>query len=55
VARERRREVQALSGELGIALTRIGSVQSGQPRLAIVDAAGKSMTFKRGYDHFASR
>jgi thiamine-monophosphate kinase len=55
VARERRREVQALSRELGIALTRIGSVQSGQPRLAIVDAAGKSMTFKRGYDHFASR
>jgi thiamine-monophosphate kinase len=55
VARERRREVQALSGELGIALTRIGTVQSGQPRLAIVDATGKSMAFKRGYDHFANR
>jgi thiamine-monophosphate kinase len=54
-ARERRREVQALSRELGIALTRIGTVQSGQPRLVIADAAGKPMSFKPGFDHFANR
>jgi thiamine-monophosphate kinase len=54
-ARERRREVQALSRELGIALTRIGTVQSGQPRLVIADAAGKPIPFKPGFDHFANR
>jgi len=53
--RERRREIDALSGELGVALTRIGAIQSGQPRLAIVDAAGKPMPFRGGFDHFAQR
>jgi thiamine-monophosphate kinase len=54
-ARERRREVQALSRELGVPLTLIGTVQSGQPRLAVADAAGKPMAFKGGFDHFANR
>jgi len=53
--RERRREIDALSRELGVALTRIGAIQSGQPRLAIVDAAGKPMPFRGGFDHFAQR
>jgi thiamine-monophosphate kinase len=55
VARERRREVQALSRELGVPLTLIGGVQSGQPRLVIADAVGKPMPFKGGFDHFANR
>jgi thiamine-monophosphate kinase len=55
VARERRKEVESLSRELGVPLTRIGTVQSGQPRLSILDAAGKPMSFRPGFDHFAGR
>jgi hypothetical protein len=36
-------------------MARIGAVQSGQPRLAIVDAAGNPMSFRGGFDHFAQR
>src|SRR5262245_57934182 len=54
-ARERRREIEALSRELGVPLTRIGSVQTGQPRLVVLDAAGKPMQFRGGFDHFARR
>jgi thiamine-monophosphate kinase len=53
--RERRREIDALSRELGVSLTRIGAIQSGQPRLAIVDAAGDPVPFRGGFDHFAQR
>ena len=52
-ARERRKEIEALSRELGVALTRIGTVQPGQPRLVVLDAAGKPMQFRGGFDHFA--
>jgi hypothetical protein len=38
-----------------VPLTRIGAIQSGQPRLVIVDPAGKPMTFRGGFDHFAQR
>ena len=55
VARERRKEVEALSRELGVPLTRIGAVQSGQPRLVVLDAADKPMSFRGGFDHFAQR
>jgi thiamine-monophosphate kinase len=55
VARERRKEVEALSRELGVPLTRIGTVQSGQPRLVILDAAGAPMSFRGGFDHFVRR
>jgi thiamine-monophosphate kinase len=54
-ARERRREIEALSGELGVPLQRIGSVQTGQPRLVVLDAAGKAMQFRGGFDHFGRR
>jgi thiamine-monophosphate kinase len=55
VARERRKEVQALSRELAVPLTRIGAVQSGPPRLVIVDGAGTAIAFKGGFDHFGGR
>jgi thiamine-monophosphate kinase len=54
-ARERRSEVQALSRELGVPLTRIGAVLSGQPRLVVVDGAGRPIGYKRAFDHFAGR
>jgi len=55
VARERRKEVESLARELGVPLTRIGAIQSGQPRLVILDARKKPMSFRGGFDHFAPR
>ena len=48
----RRADVEALSRELGLPLTRIGAIQPGQPRLQVRDANGKPMKFKPGFDHF---
>jgi thiamine-monophosphate kinase len=55
VARERRKEVESLSRELGVPLTRIGSIQRGQPRLVVHDSANTPMSFRGGFDHFAQR
>ncbi len=49
----RRADLGALSAELGLALTRIGAIQAGEPRLVVLDAAGKPMDYRRGFDHFA--
>jgi thiamine-monophosphate kinase len=54
-ARERRKEIEALSRELGVPLTRIGAVQPGQPRLVVLDAEDKPVAFRGGFDHFAGR
>ena len=48
----RRKDLESLSRELQIALTRIGSIQPGQPQLEIRDAQGKAMSFREGFDHF---
>jgi len=52
-ARER---VAALAAELGLALTRIGSVGAGEPGLvSVYDAAGKIMQIaSKGFDHFGA-
>ena len=48
-----RGELQALSAELKLALSRVGSVQAGEPRLQVLDAQGRPMAVERGFDHFA--
>ena len=48
-----RAELEALSGALGLALTRVGSMQRGEPRLQLLDAQGAPMAVPRGFDHFA--
>jgi thiamine-monophosphate kinase len=48
-----RAQVQALSATLRLALTRVGSIQPGEPRLQLLDARGMRMPAGRGYDHFA--
>ena len=48
-----RGEIGALAAELGLALTRVGSIQSGEPRLQVLDAQGAPMIVGRGFDHFA--
>jgi len=50
-----REELQALSKELGLALTRIGAMQppGTEPQLLVLDAAGRPMPSQQGFDHFA--
>jgi thiamine-monophosphate kinase len=52
-----RRELEALSRELKIALTRIGAIQvdaaPGAATLQVLDAAGKPVAHRGGFDHFA--
>ena len=48
-----RGELEALSVELKLALSRVGSIQSGEPRLQVHDAEGNPMPVGRGFDHFA--
>jgi thiamine-monophosphate kinase len=49
-----RKRLEALAAELGLALTRIGSVTAGDPgRVSVYDAAGNIMQLARkGFDHF---
>ena len=50
---EHRRELKALGSELKIALTRIGTIEAGTPRVEILDGNGKPIPHRGGYDHFA--
>jgi len=47
----RRAELEALSSDLGLMLTRVGSIQKGD-RLQVLNAQGKAMALPRGFDHF---
>jgi thiamine-monophosphate kinase len=48
----RRADIAALSAELNLPLTRIGSIEA-QAGLRIVDGAGRPVPFAGGFDHFA--
>ena len=48
-----RREVEALSAPLRVALARVGSIQPGEAKLQLLDAQGKPLAAGRGFDHFA--
>jgi thiamine-monophosphate kinase len=45
--------LESLSRELGTRVTRIGSVQQGEPRLTVLDRDGRALAHRGGYDHFA--
>ena len=51
-AAERRGELAALAAELALPLTRIGTMQAGEPRLVVLDDQGRPMSYGRGFDHF---
>jgi thiamine-monophosphate kinase len=51
--REHRAEIEALSAELKLALTSVGSIAPGAPRLAVVAADGTPLAHRGGFDHFA--
>jgi thiamine-monophosphate kinase len=48
-----RAQIAALSAALGLALSRVGAIQRGEPKLQLLDALGKPMAVARGFDHFA--
>ncbi len=47
-----RGEVESLSSELQLPLSRVGSMQAGEPKLQVFDDQGNAMTVGRGFDHF---
>ncbi|HLX79682.1 MAG TPA: thiamine-phosphate kinase [Burkholderiales bacterium] len=47
-----RGEIESLSSALTLLLSRVGSMQTGEPKLHVFDDQGKAMTFGRGFDHF---
>jgi thiamine-monophosphate kinase len=49
-----RAELESLSAELKLALTRIGTIEAGSG-LRILDAKGKPIAHRGGFDHFANR
>jgi thiamine-monophosphate kinase len=51
---EKRADIAALSKELGLALTRVGSIQKGEPKLRVLGADGAPILPARGFDHFAA-
>jgi len=51
-AAERRGDLEALSRELGIVLSRIGRIAPGGPKLTVLDAAGRPLALRGGFDHF---
>ena len=51
-ATDERTALDALSRELGLALTRIGAIAAGASRLVVRDAHGAPMSYRGGYDHF---
>ena len=53
VAPSRRAEVEALSADIGLALTRIGTLTHGEPVALLRDARGNALApASRGFDHF---
>jgi thiamine-monophosphate kinase len=54
VPADRCSDVEALSRELKIPLSRIGSVIRGEPRLAVLDENGRPLPYRGGFDHFAA-
>lgn len=52
---QRRGDLAALSRELGLALTRIGSVTGGEPKVLVLDEVGRPLQLRGAFDHFAGR
>lgn len=48
-----RQELEALAGELKLALARIGTIRDADAKLLVLDAQGKPMAVRPGFDHFA--
>jgi thiamine-monophosphate kinase len=53
-AKAQRERIAALSKDLGLALTRVGTIEKGNPHLSVVDRNRKPVAIERGFDHFAA-
>jgi len=51
-APDKRAALAVLGAELGIALTRVGTIRAGEALLELLDAAGRVMPQTAGFDHF---
>lgn len=51
-APQQRQAIEALSAELGLALTRIGSIHAGEAKLTVRGADGAAISPRPSYDHF---
>ena len=54
-APRRREALDALAGELGLPLSRIGTIEAGDAKLVVRDAEGEPVPYRRSYDHFRGR
>ncbi len=50
----KRAAIESLGRELAVPLTRIGTTQTGEPRLVVRDARGAPIDHRGGYDHFGA-
>jgi len=50
--RESRVALESLAAELGLPLSRIGTIEAGAARLVVRDASGAPMAYRGSYDHF---
>jgi thiamine-monophosphate kinase len=50
---ERRADIESLSRELALPLTRVGSIEQGEAKLRVLDRDGRPMPVARGFDHFS--
>jgi thiamine-monophosphate kinase len=51
--RGHRAELDSLAAELSLPLTRIGTIASGTAHVAVLDAQGRPLAHRGGFDHFA--
>jgi thiamine-monophosphate kinase len=50
--RAHRGELESLAAELRLALTRIGRIEAGGPQVTVLDARGRPLEHRGGFDHF---
>ena len=50
-----RAPIESVGKDLRLPLSRIGAIRSGAPSLEVLDAEGRPMSYRGGFDHFAAR
>jgi len=50
----RRAPIESVARQLRLALSRIGAIRSGASSLEVLDADGRPMSYRGGFDHFAA-
>ncbi len=53
-AQSRRAPIESVAKDLRLPLSRIGTIRSGASSLEVLDAEGRPMSYRGGFDHFAA-